>query len=160
MMLTKEERRSAFRRCKAIVLSSPPATSHHASKAMRANRRSDTSPERALRSELHREGLRFRKDFRIPISSGWARPDVVFTRARIAVFIDGCFWHRCPEHGRMPKANRDYWLPKLTSNVRRDRRTDRELEAAGWLVLRYYEHVAPAIAAAEVAEALESATPR
>jgi DNA mismatch endonuclease (patch repair protein) len=123
---------------------------------MRANRRADTSPERALRSELHRHGLRFRKDLRLSIGTGWVRPDVVFTRARIAVFVDGCFWHRCPEHGRMPKANRDYWEPKLTNNVRRDHRNDRELVAAGWRVLRFYEHVPPPAAAVQVLEAVQA----
>lgn len=104
---------------------------------MRANRRADSAPERALRSELHRLGLRFRKDLRIRVTGGWARPDIVFRGERVAVFVDGCFWHRCPDHGRMPNANRSYWEPKLNGNVQRDLRDNRELAATGWLVLRF-----------------------
>jgi DNA mismatch endonuclease (patch repair protein) len=134
----------------------PPATSPHASNAMRANRRSNTSPERALRSELHRRGLRFRKDLRVEVRQGWARPDVVFTRQKLAVFVDGCFWHRCGSHGRMPKSNQAYWAPKLARNVERDRRDDRELEECGWRVLRFFEHVSPPEAAGAIARELAS----
>src|SRR5690606_15979160 len=93
-----------------------------ASKIGRANRRTDTKPEVRLRSELHRRGLRFRKDFLIRVSEIRVKPDIVFTRLRLAVFVDGCFWHSCPEHGSMPSRNRGYWLPKLAANVDRDRR--------------------------------------
>ena len=108
---------------------------------MRANRRVDTSPERALRSELHRLGLRFRKDLRLQLDGGAVRPDIVFPRVKVAVFIDGCFWHQCPEHGQMPKANREYWAPKLARNVERDRANDAALGENGWTVLRFFEHV-------------------
>jgi DNA mismatch endonuclease, patch repair protein len=119
---------------------------------MRANRRVDTGPELSLRSELHRRGLRFRKDFPVQVTGGWVRPDVVFPRQRVAIFIDGCFWHRCPEHGRLPKRNRDYWEPKLSRNVERDGLQTDRLKAAGWVVLRFFEHVPEAIAAQKVEE--------
>ena len=119
---------------------------------MLANKRRDTSTELAVRRELHSRGLRYRVDF-APITSVRRRADIVFTRARIAVFIDGCFWHRCPVHGTAPKKNSDYWSPKLQANVDRDRDTDRRLSEAGWLVLRVWEHEA----ADEAADRVESA---
>lgn len=79
------------------------------------------------------------------------RVDVVFTRARVACFLDGCYWHRCPEHGSDPKTNVDYWRPKLEGNVLRDRRVDESLAAAGWTVIRVWEHEDPETAAARVA---------
>lgn len=91
----------------------------------------------------------------MPLESGSARPDVVFPRARVAVFVDGCFWHRCPEHCQMPKANRDYWEPKLTRNVERDREADAALKSAGWTVLRFFEHVPVTEAAGIVRAAVE-----
>lgn len=107
---------------------------------MRANRRVGTEPEVAVRSALHRRGLRFRKDHPIRVPERVVRPDVVFTRGRLAVFIDGCFWHCCPIHGTDPKVNVGYWGPKLRRNVQRDRETDAQLTAAGWTVLRAWEH--------------------
>ena len=95
--------------------------------------------ERALRSALHRRGLRFRKHL-APIPGLRCRPDVVFTRARLAVFVHGCFWHRCPVHASMPKANGEWWATKLEANVRRDRRNRDALEADGWRVLELWEH--------------------
>lgn len=121
---------------------------------MRANRRVDTGPERALRSALHRRGLRFRKDLRLKLAGSSARPDIVFTRARVAVFVDGCFWHRCPEHGELPQSNRAFWAEKLSRNVARDRENDRALEKNGWTVLRFFEHVPPAEAAELVLDAV------
>ena len=118
---------------------------------MRANRRSDTKPEIALRSLLHRSGLRFRKDYAIRRSDGKAvHCDIVFTGKKVAVFVDGCFWHRCPDHGRIPKSNQAYWIPKLQQNVDRDRATDFGLREAGWRVLRIWEHVSPEEARVEV----------
>lgn len=108
---------------------------------MQANRRADTRPELELRSALHARGLRFRKDH--PLSAPGRRSirvDVVFTRARMAVFVDGCFWHSCPEHGLIPKANSDYWIPKLRRNRERDQQIDAALEAEGWTVVRVWEH--------------------
>lgn len=108
---------------------------------MQANRRRDTKPEMILRSALHRAGYRYRCDLRLDLDGGWVRPDVVFTRRRVAVFVDGCFWHCCPIHGSSPKVNENYWSPKLLRNVERDRRNDSLLESAGWKVVRIWEHV-------------------
>lgn len=108
---------------------------------MQANRGRDTVPELAVRRLLHAAGLRYRIDF-APLG-GRRRADIVFTRKRIAVFIDGCYWHGCPEHATYPKRNSDYWLPKLARNIERDRETDDLLGGAGWTVLRYWEHEAP-----------------
>lgn len=109
---------------------------------MKSNRRRDTGPERALRSLVHSAGLRYRVAAR-PIPPLRRTADLVFRPTRVAVFIDGCFWHRCPEHFTMPKTNRDYWEPKIRNNVRRDRETDGLLRDAGWLVLRFWEHEPP-----------------
>ena len=117
-------------------------TSPTATKKMRSNRRVDTKPEIELRSALHRRGLRFRKDYPIRLPSGrTVHPDIVFTRKKVAVFVDGCFWHSCPRHGTTPKSNQDYWIPKLRQNVERDRATDSGLRAGGWRVVRIWEHV-------------------
>jgi DNA mismatch endonuclease (patch repair protein) len=114
----------------------PAPISDAVSAAMSRMPRADSAPEVALRRELHARGLRFRKHVR-----GLAgRPDIVFTRARLAVFCDGCFWHRCPVHGTAPKNNADWWQAKFQANVERDRRQTAQLEAAGWTVLRVWEH--------------------
>lgn len=105
---------------------------------MRGNRSTDTRPEASLRSAVHRLGLRFRKNARP--AEGLPRVDLLFTRVRLAVFVDGCFWHRCPDHGVSPRTNSDYWAAKLDRNVERDRRNDRELTRCGWAVLRIWEH--------------------
>lgn len=118
----------------------PHPSSPDVSKRMRANPRRDTKPEVALRSLLHRRGLRFRKDLPIRLPERIVRPDIVFTRQRLAIFVDGCFWHCCPIHGTSPKANTGYWTPKLQRNVDRDRAVNKQLEAAGWTVLRIWEH--------------------
>lgn len=107
---------------------------------MRAIRRRDTLVERALRSQLHRRGYRFRVDFPVPVEGRSPRPDLAFTRAKLAVFVDGCFWHGCPEHGGQPKRNTHYWGPKIARNVERDREQDARLTAAGWTVIRIWEH--------------------
>jgi DNA mismatch endonuclease (patch repair protein) len=130
----------------------PAPSSPAVTAVMRGNRKRDTRPEIAVRSALHRAGLRFRKDLRISVD-GWAvRPDIVFTRRRIAVFVDGCFWHRCPEHGTEPQVNIGYWRPKLQRNVTRDREVDRALRAAGWIAVRVWEHEDPAEAADRIAK--------
>ena len=106
---------------------------------MRGNRNRDTKPEVALRRELHRRGLRFRKH--VPVVPGLrCRPDVVFPSARVAVEYRGCFWHRCPEDAVLPKSNLDYWLPKLERNVERDRRNESALAEAGWHLIIVWEH--------------------
>lgn len=121
---------------------------------LRANRRVDTGPERALRSALHQRGLRFRKDLHLKLAESSARPDIVFTRARVAVFVDGCFWHSCPEHGELPQSNRSFWAEELRRNVARDRENNRVPETNGWTVLRFFEHVPPAEAAELVHDAV------
>ncbi|MFD6141159.1 very short patch repair endonuclease [Promicromonospora sp. NPDC060271] len=118
---------------------------------MQANRRRDTGPERAIRSALHAAGLRYRCDYRIDLRSGHrVRPDIAFTRRRIAVFVDGCFWHSCPEHGSNPRTNSGYWGPKLAGNRERDDRNTAELRAAGWAVIRIWEHESVAEAAEKI----------
>lgn len=107
---------------------------------MRSNRRRDTSPERRLRSALHARGWRFRVDLPVLAGDRKARPDLAFTRRRVAVFVDGCFWHCCPVHGRPPLSNGSYWEPKLARNVQRDRLDTQALEYAGWTVVRLWEH--------------------
>lgn len=107
---------------------------------MRANRKHDTKPEVAVRSLLHAQGFRFRKHYPIKLPDRTVRPDIVFTRQKLAVFIDGCFWHACPIHGNAPSVNTSYWQPKLQRNVDRDRAVDHALTAAGWHVLRAWEH--------------------
>ncbi|MBW8060005.1 MAG: very short patch repair endonuclease [Solirubrobacterales bacterium] len=126
---------------------------------MRANRRRDTGPERQVRSLLHCAGLRFRVDFPINAGGRKVRPDIVFTARRLAVFVDGCFWHGCPEHGRIPKTNPAYWEPKIAGNQRRDEGQQRALEAAGWEVIRIWEHVAPENATQQIISAYRSLEP-
>jgi len=106
---------------------------------MKANR-SDSALERALRSELHRRGLRFRKHF-APLPGVRCKPDIVFPKARVAVFVHGCFWHQCPEHATQPRANGAWWAAKLEANTIRDRRNEDALRAAGWSVVRLWEHM-------------------
>ena len=129
------------------------APSHWAS----ANRKTGSMPELRLRSELHRRGYRFRKNLLIREPGLCVRPDVVFPRLRLAIFVDGCFWHSCPNHGRAPSSNPTYWPAKLAGNVSRDSRVDRLLRDAGWQVVRLWEHISPAEGADEVATAIEAA---
>jgi DNA mismatch endonuclease, patch repair protein len=117
-------------------------------------RRRDTGPEMAIRRLLHASGLRYRVDAALPRMR--RRADLVFSSARVAVFIDGCFWHGCPEHGTQPKNNAPWWAEKIRANKERDRDTDRRLAADGWIVLRVWEHEAPELAAARIAEALSN----
>jgi DNA mismatch endonuclease, patch repair protein len=139
----------------------PKPNSKAVSAVMRANAKRYTRPEVAARAALHRRGLRFRKGFRIRLEGcGWTKPDAVFTRARVVLFLDGCFWHRCPEHGTMPRANSDYWGPKLDRNVARDRWTDDQLEELGWTVVRAWEHEDPELVADRVAAAVTGSDAR
>ena len=125
-----------------------------ASVRMRRQPRRDTRPEVALRSELWRRGLRFRVD--LPTVNPRRRADIVFTRARTAVFVDGCFWHRCPIHGSAPKSNVDWWAAKLDANVARDRETDAEMIASGWEIVRVWEHEDPSQAATRIEAVVRS----
>jgi DNA mismatch endonuclease, patch repair protein len=127
----------------------PPASSDDALRRMQRQRRRDTRPELALRRELHRLGLRYRVDRQV-LPGVRSRADLVFTRAKVAVFVDGCFWHCCPVHGTRPKANAAWWEEKLSGTVRRDRDTDAALAAAGWRVVRIWEHEPAPVAAGRV----------
>lgn len=109
-------------------------------------KRAGTKPELALRSELHRRGLRFR----VNVKELPGRPDVAFTKAMLAVFVDGCFWHGCELHGVAPKANSEWWARKLEQNRARDARNDESLRSLGWLVVRVWEHDDPVVAADEI----------
>ena len=123
---------------------------------MQANRRTGTKPEVALRSALHAAGYRFRKDFRIDAEGVRVRPDIVFTRRKVAVFVDGCFWHVCPEHGRQPTTNEWYWTPKLQRNLQRDSEVNYALESAGWTVVRVWEHQPLQAVVADVERAIDT----
>jgi DNA mismatch endonuclease (patch repair protein) len=125
-----------------------------------------TKPELALRRALHKLGYRFRKDYRLDLHGGTrVRPDIAFTARRVAVFVDGCFWHACPQHGSKPRANDWYWTPKLARNVERDRVADQTLAAAGWQVVRIWEHesleqaLAAVIAVVEARPAVDPVAP-
>ncbi len=106
---------------------------------MQSNRPRDTRPEVSLRSALHAAGLRFRKNYR-PIKGSRCEVDVAFTRARVAVQLDGCFWHGCPEHATWPITNGVWWANKLQATIVRDRLNDELLRSYGWTVLRFWEH--------------------
>lgn len=120
---------------------------------MQAVRRRDTGPELALRKALWRSGLRYRVDAR-PLATVRRRADIVFTRKRVAVFVDGCFWHGCPEHGCVPKTNQWFWLAKIQRTIQRDLETTSLLKEAGWSVVRVWEHESTAEAASRVHMAL------
>ena len=125
------------------------ASSPAVRRSMRGNRSRDTTPERALRSALHALGLRFRVDAR-PVPGIPRRADVVLGADRVAVFLDGCFWHGCPEHFRPPATNAGYWTAKIAGNRARDASTTALLEAAGWVVIRCWEHEPTPVAARRV----------
>ncbi|WP_308407162.1 very short patch repair endonuclease [Streptomyces sp. APSN-46.1] len=117
--------------------------------AMRGNRNKDTKPELRLRSLLHKQGLRYRVASR-PVPELRRTADVVFTKPKVAVFVDGCFWHGCPEHLRASSRNAEFWRTKIEGNQARDADTDRLLREAGWTVVRVWEHEDPTAAAARV----------
>jgi DNA mismatch endonuclease (patch repair protein) len=123
---------------------------------MRRTKRTGTAPEIALRKALHARGLRFVVDQAPPGTNRRRRVDVLLRGAKIAVFVDGCFWHSCPEHSTTPKANREWWQRKLRGIVLRDRDTDVQLAEAGWLVVRVWEHEAPAEAAERIRDLARS----
>jgi DNA mismatch endonuclease (patch repair protein) len=120
---------------------------------MVGNRSIDTAPELALRRELHRRGLRFRVHRQV-LPELRCRPDVTFGPTRVAVFVMGCFWHRCPEHATTPKANRNYWKNKFARTVTRDAHNREALERAGWLVVWVWEHESVGTAAERVEQAV------
>ncbi|GAA4433397.1 very short patch repair endonuclease [Actinokineospora soli] len=124
-------------------------------KRMSDQKSRDTGTELALRRALHALGLRYRVHQR-PVPGVRREADVVFTRARVAVFVDGCFWHGCPDHATWPKNNAEFWRTKIEANRTRDRDTDARLAAQGWRVVRVWEHEDPTTAATRVQRALTS----
>ncbi len=136
-----------------IVTAGRPTTDAQTSARMSRQRRVGTKPETELRKELHRRGCRFFVD-RAPVRGLRRRADLVFPRRKVAVYVDGCFWHCCPEHATYPKNNAQWWADKLAGNVARDRDTDARLADAGWLVVRVWEHEPAAVAADRVQAAL------
>lgn len=129
------------------------ATSAGVRRSMLSNRRRDTGPELSVRRILHAHGHRYRVDYRALPARRW-HVDIAFTRIRLAVFIDGCFWHGCPQHATIPKSNADYWVPKLARNIERDRECNAALVEAGWVVRRYWEHERPEEVAESIAQAI------
>ena len=127
-------------------------------KRMLSTKRRDTGPEREIRSRLHAVGLRFRVDM-IPMKGLRSRADLVFRGARVAVFVNGCFWHGCPAHATWPKNNAAWWREKLEANRARDERVDATLRDAGWKVFRIWEHEDPAEATEQVARAVRARSP-
>lgn len=136
----------------------PPEGSWASSEARRRNmqaiRSRDTKPERLVRSLLHANGLRYRVAAR-PLADLRRTADLVFRPAKVAVFIDGCYWHGCPEHYVPPKTNPGYWSGKVAMNMTRDRDTDARLAEAGWTVLRFWEHESPDACALQIAATVD-----
>ncbi len=132
----------------------PTPPSPHVRARMKAQPRSDTKPEVRVRKALFKAGMRYRCGYPVP-----GRPrrsiDIAFVGPRLAVFIDGCFWHKCPDHFVPPKANAAWWLKKIETNVRRDKETDQLLDAQGWQVLRLWEHTQTAEALAQISSLLK-----
>lgn len=129
----------------------PIPTDNRVSSRMARQRRVDTDPELQLRRILHRAGLRYRVNMAVP-GRPRRRMDIGFPRVRVAVFVDGCFWHVCPEHASWPANNAEWWRAKLEGNEIRDRDTDEALATAGWRVVRVWEHEPASLAAARVVE--------
>lgn len=123
-------------------IAKPAPSSDAALKRMKAAKPRDTAPEKSLRSELHKRGLCYRIDAR-PISELNRRADIVFRSAKVAIFVDGCFWHGCPKHGTQAKANAKFWKDKIRRNQERDAETNQLLKKAGWKVIRVWEHEKP-----------------
>lgn len=121
---------------------------------MRKVRRRDTTAERALRSRLHRDGFRYRVDARLERSLPY-RADIVFRGPRVAVFVDGCFWHGCPQHRTAPRSNAEWWYRKIEGNRTRDETATAALREAGWTVLRFWEHEFPEACAAVIVRVMK-----
>jgi len=108
-------------------------------KVMQGNAGRETKPEKRLRSVLQKLGLRFRNDLNV-VAGIRCKADIVFRRARVGIFVDGCFWHGCPVHFRAPKTNTEWWQEKIEDNIRRDERQTAKIQNAGWVVVRLWEH--------------------
>ena len=128
-----------------------PGTSPETSRRMAKVRQKGTAAEVALRRELFRRGLRYRVAFTV-LSRPRRVADIAFPRLKIAIFVDGCFWHGCPEHGTWPKSNASFWRQKIEANRSRDADTEHHLHGIGWKVIRVWEHEDPNEAAARIAE--------
>lgn len=124
---------------------SSPQTSRRMAKV----RQTGTSAEVAVRRELYRNGLRYRVDYEV-LKKPRRVADVAFPGLKIAIFVDGCFWHGCPKHGTWPKQNAEFWRQKIEKNRLRDADTNSKLVDIGWTVLRFWEHLSP-VEAAEAA---------
>lgn len=144
---------SAARTRRESSATSSTASSPGVRSRMQLQRTRDTAPELAVRRALHAAGLRYRVDLP-PLPGLRRRADLVFTRARVAVYIDGCFWHGCPDHGNRPRANAEWWLEKIGRTRARDADTDARLAAAGWRVVRIWEHEETGAAVDRVKDAL------
>ncbi len=132
-----------------------PPTDAATARRMSRQARKDTAPEMALRRELHRRGLRYRVERPLP-DMPRRRVDISFPRAKVAVFVDGCFWHACPEHATWPARNDVWWADKLRRNVERDAETDTHLKERGWAVVRIWEHEPTGVAADRVCAVVRS----
>ena len=120
---------------KVIVPKAPTASSEHVKSSMKGNKGKNTKPELLLRSELHKAGLRFRIHYNLI-----GKPDIVFPSKRVAVFVDGCYWHGCPKCYKEPKTNTEYWKNKIARNQQRAKTVRRQLNRNGWRVMRVWEH--------------------
>lgn len=130
-------------------------SSHEASHRMARVRQKDTQAETDLRKALHAKGLRYR--LHVPLLTKPRRvADIVFSRNRIAVFVDGCFWHGCPEHASWPKSNADFWREKIETNRARDADSDQRLKALGWNVIRVWAHESAEVAATRIAQIIRA----
>lgn len=130
------------------------ASSAAVRRTMQGNRGRDTAPELRVRRLLHSQGLRYRVDYPLPFDKR-RRADIVFTKQKLAIFIDGCFWHACPDHYVEPRANHAYWKTKCAQNVTRDRDTEARMQALGWTVKRFWEHADAGEVVQQIREALE-----
>jgi DNA mismatch endonuclease (patch repair protein) len=139
---------------KKLQYKNPVPSSEAARNRMKAARQRDTAAEMALRSKLHRIGLRYRVDVS-PLKGIRRRADVVFRPTKVAVYVDGCFWHGCPIHGTWPKANAEFWREKIERNKERDADTNQRLKEAGWKVIRVWEHENPKEVAEKIAQIVQ-----
>lgn len=138
LALGYHHRMSVSGRKPQTIVASSERVSHQMSKLGQR----DTGPEIAIRSELHRRGLRFRVHAK-PEEDLATKADILFRPIRVCVYVDGCFWHSCPEHGTMPRNNREFWKDKLRRNTERDAQNTRILAGRGWTVIRCWEHEDP-----------------
>jgi DNA mismatch endonuclease, patch repair protein len=141
------------------VMDKLPGTSPETSRRMAKVRQKGTAAEVALRRELFRRGLRYRVAFTV-LSRPRRVADIAFPRLKIAIFVDGCFWHGCPEHATWPKQNAEFWREKIETNRRRDADTDTRLQGLGWIVMRFWEHEVPSVAAETIMHVVLSSRSR